>query len=55
MSDSNTPVKDSDIPAIQKLFDRPYFWLAAGFVTMLVFYTLWGIWEIVMMPQGTLP
>lgn len=48
--------KDSDqIPAIQKFFDRPFLWLALGFVTMLAFYTLWGVWEIVKLPPATLP
>mgnify|MGYP000940834872 CR=1 FL=1 len=46
---------DDEIPAIQKLFDRPFLLLIAGILVMLVFYTLWGIWEIFKMPQAPLP
>jgi hypothetical protein len=52
------PNQDQDpdkIPAIQKLFDRPFLWLTVGFITMLAFYTLWGLWEIYRLPPGTLP
>ena len=47
--------QDPEIPKAQQLYDRPIFWLIAGFITMVVFYTLWGIVEIVTLPQGTLP
>lgn len=47
--------KETEIPKAQQLYDRPFFWLVAGFITMVVFYTLWGIIEIVTLPQGTLP
>lgn len=47
--------KNQVIPKAQQLYDRPFFWLIAGFVTMLVFYTLWGILEIYTLPIGTLP
>jgi len=43
------------IPTAQKLFDRPFFWLIAGFAVMLIFYTLWGLFEIWNLPKATLP
>ena len=46
---------DEQVPWIQKFFDRPFLWLALGFVTMLAFYTLWGVWEIVSLPTAPLP
>lgn len=43
------------IPLGQRLFERPFLLLAAGLAVMAVFYTFWGIAEIMMMPQATLP
>lgn len=37
---------DEEIPLGQRLFDRPFLLLIAGIVVMVVFYTLWGLWEI---------
>jgi len=54
VSDANRDPKE-EIPKIQKLFDRPFLWLTLGFVTMVVFYTLWGIWEMSILPQAPLP
>ena len=42
-------------PLWQRLFDNVFLLLAAGLVVMLVVYTGWGFWEILTMPQGTLP
>lgn len=55
MADNNQDTKPEEIPAIQKLFDRPFLWLTAGFMTMLIFYTLWGIVELMRLPQAPLP
>jgi hypothetical protein len=52
---SNQSEKDDEIPAIQKLFDRPFLWLVLGFLVMAVFYTLWGIFEIITLPVAPLP
>lgn len=49
---SNDP---DEIPFMQKLFDRPFVLLAAGIAVMLIFYTLWGIWELYTMPTAPLP
>jgi hypothetical protein len=43
------------IPAGQILFDRPFLLLAAGIFVMFLFYTGWGLWEILTLPAGTLP
>jgi hypothetical protein len=43
------------IPAGQRLFDRPFLLLAAGLLVMFLFYTGWGMWEILTLPEGRLP
>ena len=43
------------IPAGQRLFDRPFLLLAAGLLVMFLFYTGWGMFEILSLPQGKLP
>lgn len=43
------------IPLGQRLFDNMFLLLALGMVVMLVVYTGWGMWEILSLPQGTLP
>lgn len=40
---------------MQRLFDNVYLLLVLGIVVMLIVYTGWGMWEILTMPQGTLP
>lgn len=42
-------------PLGQRLFDRPFLLLAAGMLVMLLFYTGWGLWEILSLPPGELP
>jgi len=42
-------------PRMQRVLDNPFLLLAAGLVVMLVFYTGWGLWELVMLPTGLLP
>jgi hypothetical protein len=42
-------------PLGQRLFDRPFLLLAAGLLVMLLFYTGWGMFEILSLPQGQLP
>ncbi len=43
------------IPVGQRLFDRPFLLLVAGLVVMFLFYTAWGMWEILTLPEGRLP
>jgi len=47
--------KDEQIPRLQRLFDRPFVLLAAGMGVMVIFYTLWGIYEIFSLPKAPLP
>ncbi len=37
------------------MFDSPFLLLIAGFLIMACVYTLWGLWEIMSLPQATLP
>lgn len=43
------------VPWGQELLDSPFILLAAGLVVMFVFYTGWGMYEILSLPQATLP
>ena len=50
-----SPPPDERPPLMQRLFDNVFLLLALGIVIMLVVYTGWGMWELLTMPQGTLP
>ncbi len=43
------------VPLGQRLLDRPLLLLVSGIAVMVVFYTLWGLWEILKLPSATLP
>jgi len=43
------------VPLGQRLFERPFLLLAAGLLVMFLFYTGWGMYEILTLPQGKLP
>lgn len=47
--------RDPEIPLMQRLFDRPFLLLILGVSVVGVFYTLWGLLEILRIPQATLP
>lgn len=49
------PASPDDIPLGQRLFDNVFLLLGAGLLVMLLFYTGWGLWEILSLPVGTLP
>jgi hypothetical protein len=55
MSQEDKAETGEEIPIGQKLFDNPFILLVAGVIIMLVFYTGWGIWEILQVPQAPLP
>ncbi|MBI1945766.1 MAG: hypothetical protein HYS27_08725 [Deltaproteobacteria bacterium] len=42
-------------PLGQRLLNSPFLLLAAGIVVMAVFYTGWGLYEIMTLPASTLP
>jgi hypothetical protein len=52
---SNQANQAEEIPLGQRLFDRPFLLLVFGLVVMFVFYTIWGLYEIMSLPQATLP
>lgn len=43
------------VPLGQRLYDNPFILLIAGIIVMVVFYTLWGLWEVMSLPQAPLP
>lgn len=47
--------EESEIPFGQRLLDSPFKLLALGMFVMLAFYTIWGVFEILNLPQATLP
>jgi len=49
---SKTPPSE---PLGQRLFNRPFLLLLIGLVVMFGFYTIWGIVEVMSLPQAPLP
>lgn len=43
------------VPLGQRFYDNVFLLLALGLLVMLVAFTGWGLWEILAMPQATLP
>jgi hypothetical protein len=54
MTDAPRP-SEEPVPLGQRLLDRPFLLLLAGLVVMFGFYTLWGLYEILSLPVGSLP
>ena len=53
---SNPPPEPVERPPLgQRFFDNVFLLLALGMLIMFVVYTGWGMWEILSMPQATLP
>ena len=44
-----------EVPLGQRLFDRPFLLLLLGIVVMFGFYTIWGLVEIMLLPEAPLP
>ncbi len=44
-----------DAPFLHRLLDRPFVLLGIGMTVMLLFYTGWGLAELVMLPKAGLP
>ena len=55
MQPSRNEEEQEPVPRMQRLFDNIWLLLVVGLVVMLVVYTGWGMWEILTMPQSTLP
>lgn len=43
------------VPLGQRVYDNPWVLLVAGILVMVVFYTVWGLWEVARLPQAPLP
>lgn len=50
--DNKTP---EEIPLMQRIYESPFLLLFAGILVMFVFYTGWGVLEILSMPEAPLP
>ena len=42
-------------PFLQRLLDSPFILLTIGMVVMFVFYTGWGLVELLVLPPAALP
>ncbi len=49
------PAAAGQTPLGQRLYDNPFLLLVAGIAVMVLFYTLWGLVEILSLPQAPLP
>ena len=54
-SDEPRREEEEQIPFMQRMFDKPFLLLLLGVSVVGIFYTLWGLIEILRMPQATLP
>ncbi len=52
---SNDKDQNEKIPLGQQLLDSPFILLGAGMVVMFVFYTFWGLYEVMSLPKALLP
>ena len=52
---TNKGTHDGEPPYLQTLYDRPILLLVAGLVVMFGFYTSWGYFEVVSLPEAPLP
>jgi hypothetical protein len=53
--DAPATAETQEIPLGQRLFERPFLLLFAGLLVMFLFYTGWGMFEILTLPAGKLP
>lgn len=53
--DLRPPDSEGEVPWGQRVFDNPFLLLVAGIVVVVVFYTMWGLWEVLRLPQAPLP
>jgi hypothetical protein len=49
------PPPTETIPAGQRFFDNIFLLMGLGIAVMFALYTGWGMWEILTLPQATLP
>lgn len=46
---------EEELPRGQRFFDNIHLLMVLSIVIMFTLYTGWGMWEIMTMPQATLP
>jgi len=44
--------EDEQIPALQRLLDSPFILLGLGIALPTIFYTVWGVVEVLLLPTG---
>jgi len=47
--------EEAGVPLAQRLLDNPFLLLVAGIVVMVLFYTAWGLYEILSLKPAPLP
>ncbi len=47
--------REERVPLGQRLYESPFLLLLAGLLVMGLFYTAWGLWQVVTLPQAPLP
>lgn len=55
MNSGPDPAPPERPPLGQRLMDNPILLLVLGILVMFVFYTGWGLWEILSLKPGPLP
>ncbi len=55
MADRQDESSSERIPLGQRLYENPFILLVAGILVMVVFYTLWGLQQVLSLPQAPLP
>ncbi len=48
-------LRRDQVPLGQRLLDNVFLLLLAGIAVMVLFYTAWGLWEVLSLPPATLP
>lgn len=52
MSELKADEDNGPVPIMQRILDDPFFILMLALVVPTVFYTLWGVMEVVTIPVG---
>lgn len=55
MEERQAEERGEPIPLGQRLLERPFLLLWAGILVIFVFYTAWGLVDIMRLPEATLP
>lgn len=55
MPDHHEAETGGRVPLGQRIFDSPFLLLLAGLLVMGLFYTAWGLWEVLTLPRAPLP